>query len=407
LVFTFSHLLQEAELRRNSRLEAIKKANELLYDQTDKMKMFRSQKLYGEVVYSRQFQMEDKKKQKELEKEYDRQHHEHILKTVGELEDIEKAKIAKQQALIDDVKVSRKQQLDEVNAIREANRQRIINDGLKMKQRAEDQLQEEILNFEMKQKSIADSNAKMVVENEKLKRIREELKEKERQAELAREAEIGKIEHRKLMLKQLEVQRFEKAQATRQKLIDTAIERLAAKSTKEEALLQQQMQDLKDKEDRLLEEKRRKNEEFRELIAKSRVDQIEQREKLRHQEYDDEMKLVNKWRKENEDAMQAEIDKQQRLREETTKLKNQQYDEGMENARKRKENKMIEVEQARFLHSIRGNDDAGFVEACKQEIERNIALGKPVYTLLKALEFSANPLIAAKTVKVDRKPKSS
>jgi hypothetical protein len=34
-----------------------------------------------------------------------------------------------------------------------------------------------------------------------------------------------------------------------------------------------------------------------------------------------------------------------------------------------------------------------------KEIERNVALGKPVYTLLRALEFVAPPLLAAKLIK--------
>jgi hypothetical protein len=372
------------------------------------MKLLRSQQLYADVIYSRQFQFEEKKKRAEAEKEDNKVYHEHILRTVALGEQQEKEKFAKAKQRMDEVKVSRKQQLDEVNAIREAERQRVINEGLRMKREAEERVREEIANYELKQKMIAESNVKFVRENEELKKVREDLLAKERAAELEREKEVHAIEYRKTMLKQLEMQRFEKAQLQRQKLIDTATQLLASKSKQEETILQQQMQDLKDKEDRLLEEKRRKNEEFRALIAKSRTEQITQRELLKQQQFDEEMRLVNKWRKENEDAMQAEIDKQRRLREENIAFKRQQYDEGLENARKKKEAKMIEIEQSRFLHSIRGNDDARFVELCKQEIEKNIAIGKPVYTLLKALEYNRPNLLPAKTVKVKRdKPQSS
>lgn len=40
-------------MRREARLEAIRKANDLLYDQTDKMKMLKSQRLYADVIHDR------------------------------------------------------------------------------------------------------------------------------------------------------------------------------------------------------------------------------------------------------------------------------------------------------------------------------------------------------------------
>jgi hypothetical protein len=394
---------QEAELRRAGRLETIRKANDLLYEQTDKMKLLRSQQLYADVIYTREFQMKDKTRLKEEEKVASLKHHEVILKQVEEGEKLEKQKLEKQQKLIEDVKLSRKQQLHEVNTIRGAEKQKVIEAGLRMKREAEERVQEEVRNYELRQKMIDESNIKMVASNEDLKRIKEEIRYKEQLAEQVREEEIAKIDHRKMMLKHLEKQRFEKAQQTRQKLIDTAVQLLAAKSHTEEVLLQQQMQDLKDKEDRLLAEKKERDEKFRELIAKSRVEQIGAREQEKQKRYEEENGLLEKWRGENEQAMQNERDKIKNARMETMKLKKIQYDEGQENAKKKREQKMIEIEQSKFLHSIRGNDDARFIELCKQEIEKNIATGKPVYTLLKALEHSQPVLIPAKTVTVPRK----
>jgi hypothetical protein len=394
---------QEAELRRAGRLETIRKANDLLYEQTDKMKLLRSQQLYADVIYTREFQMKDKTRSKEDEKVSSLKHHEVILKQVEEGEKMEKQKFEKQQKLIEDVKISRKQQLHEVNTIRNTEKQKVIDAGLRMKREAEERVQEEVRSYELRQKMIAESNIKMVAANEELKRVKEEIKYKEQLADQAREEEIGKIEHRKLMLKHLEKQRFEKAQQTRQKLIDTAVQLLAEKSHTEEVLLQQQMQDLKDKEDRLLAEKKERDEKFRELISNSRIEQISAREEEKRKRYDEESRLLEKWRIENETAMQKEKYKIKNARIETMKLKKIQYDEGQENAKKKRDEKMIEIEQSKFLHSIRGNDDARFIELCKQEIEKNIAIGKPVYTLFKALEHSQPVLIPAKTVTVPRK----
>lgn len=58
-------------------------------------------------------------------------------------------------------------------------------------------------------------NIRTAQANAELKRLREELAEQERLAQEAREAEKDKIEYRKNKLKELEKQRFEKAQVGR------------------------------------------------------------------------------------------------------------------------------------------------------------------------------------------------
>jgi hypothetical protein len=50
-------------------------------------------------------------------------------------------------------------------------------------------------------------------------------------------------------------------------------------------------------------------------------------------------------------------------------------------------------------------DDKKFTNACKTEITKNVKDGKPIYPLLRALEFVQAPLLAAKTVKVIRQKK--
>lgn len=95
--------------------------------------------------------------------------------------------------------------------------------------------------------------------------------------------------------------------------------------------------------------------------------------------------------------------KQQKAREEQARIKMIQLEKGREDARKKKEDKQLEIEQERFLQSLASNDDDRFVALCKAEIQRNVELGKPVYTLLRALEYTAPGLLAAKTVPIKRK----
>ena len=86
-------------------------------------------------------------------------------------------------------------------------------------------------------------------------------------------------------------------------------------------------------------------------------------------------------------------------------VKLEQYEEGKRvngNTRMEKEK---EIASNRFLLSLQGDDDKKFTESCKQDITKNVKDGKPIYPLLRALEYTQAPLLAAKTIKVIRQKK--
>jgi hypothetical protein len=91
-LFYENGLLQEAEMRKYQRLEAIAKANDLMYEQTDKMKMLRSQALYCDVLHTRVGQIDDKKKTKEAIKVENQHYHTKILEKVAAGEEAERKK---------------------------------------------------------------------------------------------------------------------------------------------------------------------------------------------------------------------------------------------------------------------------------------------------------------------------
>jgi hypothetical protein len=185
-------------------------------------------------------------------------------------------------------------------------------------------------------------------------------------------------------------------------MIDAAVEQLKKQSGTEAAILEKQVQDQKDKEDRIFYEKQeRQRREYEETVA-SRTAQVEKKRAFLEAQKIEDDRLVEKWRKENEDGIQREKEKVQRAKEATVACKATQYADGEAVRRKREEDRQREIEQTRFLQSIDVSDESRFVELCQAEIERNIKLGKPVYTLLRALEYSAPPLLPAKTIPIDR-----
>jgi len=387
---------QEAEIRRKARLDAIRKANDLIYNQTDKMKMLNGQILYADVIATRVQQIASKQLVKEQEKIKDAEYHQHILKEVARLEVIEKEKVDRTRSILANIKVARVEQLDEVRRKREEILQKDIDEGTKMKLDAQKRLEEELAQYEEKRKYVTESNLKMLKANSDLKTIKDQLRQRELEAEAARDAQVEGIEFKKLEVKRLEKERFEKSQSSRQQLIDSAVKQLTLQSSKEGAILSKQMTEQRDKEDRHIADKAAKLEEDWAITVASRTEQIRaKREKIEKQkEYDD--MLVAKWKRENEEGIQQEMEKIINARKATVANKAIARAEADAKAAKATEDRIRDMEQTRFLQSIDTNDEGRFVEICQAEIARNIKLGKPVYTLLRALEYRPPNLLPAK-----------
>jgi hypothetical protein len=390
---------REAEMKRNERLEAIRRANDLIYDQTDKMKMLKSQKLYAEVVYTRQQQEEEKKRVKEKEKVVEAHYHEIIVERVKKGEAEEAEKLALRQAETEKVKTIRSQQRDEIRQRRQDIEDANYTEGQRLKAAFAAQVAEEREQEERRQERIIAKNFENLEENKKQQKIRDEFRDAERRKLLKCDEEKEVIESRKSALKVLEKRRFDRAQETKQKMIDAAVRQLELQNQSSSALFMKQEQEIKDREDRAIADKEAKQKAQWDAIVASRTAITERKEAQYWKDVEEEKQMVAKFRRENEEGIQAELDKQQRAKDAQTAIKLQQLQEGHARRKRIEEEIAAQKEQERFLQSIGSNDDQRFKEICMKEIERNVALGKPVYTLLRALEFVAPPLLAAKLIK--------
>ena len=159
IIIQFILYSQEAEHRRVQRLEAIERANNLMYDQTDKMKYLKGAKMYADVVKTREAQVEFKRGKKEVEKKEAASYHEEIMKKVraGEIEEEEK-----KQKIIDKIeiiKVQRREQVMEVRARRAAEAAEAKAIGEAMKKQAQERIEEDMAEQVRKAEMIASSNA--------------------------------------------------------------------------------------------------------------------------------------------------------------------------------------------------------------------------------------------------------
>jgi hypothetical protein len=378
------------------RLEAIKRANDLMYDQTDKMKMLKSQRAYADVIHYRVSQVDHKRTVQEDEKVWNSTFHEEILRKVAAGEAEEAAKKAKLDAQKKVIAVARKEQVDEVRAKRAAEVAEAVAIGEAMKAQAKKQLADDYEAQVQKQIRIAEGNAAMVVANEKLKAVREQINEQEAAAAAMREAEKDIIEARKVALKALEIRRFEQAQETRQKIIDAAVRQLAAKSNKDQAILEKQVAEGQEKMERIQREKEERLRKNQEDCHISRQEMIASKRRLEEEAWALEDKMVKLSLEANQREIEKEEEKVRLQHENTLKLKKIQYQEGLLANRRKVEARIIELEQAKILQSMGNQDDDKFAEICRAEIARYAAEGKPVYTLMRALETTQPALLPAK-----------
>jgi PAS domain S-box-containing protein len=212
----------------------------------------------------------------------------------------------------------------------------------------------------------------------------------------SRSQELELIEARKVALKALEIRRFEKAQETRQKIIDAAVRQLAAKSNKDQAILEKQVAEGQEKMERIQREKEERFRKNQEDCHISRQEMIANKRRLEEESWALEDKMVKMSLEANQREIEKEEEKVRLQHENTLKLKKIQYQEGLLANRRKVEARIIELEQAKILQSMGNQDDDKFAEICRAEIARYAAEGKPVYTLMRALETTQPALLPAK-----------
>lgn len=386
----------EAELRRKERLASIKRANDLMYEQTDKMKGLKGAKLYAEVVMTRQEQFAEKQKRKEKEKEFNASFHKTILEKVRAGQAEEDAKNAALAAKVEIIKVQRAEQVAQVRAKRAEEEAEALAIGEAMKKRAQEQLEEVFQADRKKQERIAEGNIATMKANERAKIVKQELAAVEAQATEARLKEKEQIDGRVLALKALEKRRFEKKQETRQKMIDKAVELLAAKKEVGEKLEQKQGDEIRAKEDAAIVAKAEKREKERLAIRESRTQQIRAKEERNKKQWEEEDRLVLAQREKSRMEEEKEQEKHKAEHENLRRLKAIQYSDAAKHQRKLIEERVVNIEQAKLLADVGTQDDDKFTNICRTEILRFTQEGKPTYTLMKAMEQTAVPLLAAK-----------
>jgi len=377
------------------RLESIKRANQLLYEQTDNMKILRSQELYSDVLYERTDQINVKERLKLTEKEREAAYHEDLLAQIQADEALERLKADELKRKLTAVHHIREEQLVEAKIKRkkEAAEQRALGEALI--RQCHIQLDEDVASQnEMREKN-KQSNQEMLTANHRLQLIKNELHEKELAENERREMDIMLSEQRKIAHKALEQRRFEKQQLRRQQLIDAAVLNLTERQKQDQARFEKEEGEMKVKKEK--EDKHKEDTKARlwnDVVA-SRTSQLEDKKTRERREKQEQEQLFHLMKEQVDLEERLEREKDAQSKDMIKSIKALQLSEAIELQRKKVEEKLTELEQDRILRDISDQDDRKFRELVLQEIDRYAAMGKPTYTLYRALEHKPPDLLAA------------
>jgi hypothetical protein len=99
------------------------------------------------------------------------------------------------------------------------------------------------------------------------------------------------------------------------------------------------------------------------------------------------------------EELEKEVEMLRRAKQKTYGIKELQLKDAAERRKKNSEAIAIDRERQNLLIGLYAKEDEKFQKICHGEIEKNIAQGKPIVTLLKALRFKQPEFIPAVTIK--------
>jgi hypothetical protein len=386
---------QEAEYQRQERKKKIQRAKDMLYDQTDRMKILRSKRLYCNVLHTRKEQIEGKMNSAEKEKELENKYHSRTMADVEKWKEEESAVIVRRNEAIDRMKADRKQQVDEILAARAKEEAEAIAIGVSLRARAEEDASMEALSKVEKQKLIALKAEENLRSNAKLLLVKEHQKIENEKYEQRLAGELQEIERRNNKQKALDKERIEKAHKARQKMIDDAVQQLSKVEQANRELFDRQVAEREAKMAKEEADKRSKKEKLWKEIVQSRAEQLADKKSKTLVEWEENQSLAETQKKLKEQQDIKEAEKEKRKQEFNDKIKLAQLAEAQQKAKKKIDDRVVKITTDKLMFANEGEDDAKFLGIVKQDIKINLEQKKPVYPLLTMLDFKPPEIIPA------------
>lgn len=361
----------ELKLQKESRLRQIERANQLIYNQTDKMKTLRSKMLQCDVIQDRKIQIEEK--QQLLQHERVREDRWNVMLNQQLAAADEREKEMEQQVMAKNAKMAQdqKQQLEEfknryIDQLREEKRE-----GERIKAKALKDMEDEAEQERRRRLRAKQANEETKLANQKLQALRAKEKEKEKLEELKREADAKKKEE--ILAKRSELQRLkdQKVQARKQRMIDLAIQHLSQLEERTEERLENQKKEVREREDDELRRRAERRALKQNSIHASRQHQLRRARDIRAKELEEAAILAKEWVHRNMDVEMVQKREEAERKAEANELSN--YIKSQTKARKTLEMEEnaanLLVEDASKL--VIADEDKRYREIAKTALEKS------------------------------------
>lgn len=250
---------EEAAYRAKLRADTILQANQKIFMEHDKVKSMQTKLLLSDAIKERELQVDINRRKQNLNKEIEEAQHQDVLEWCKEYDDKEATQAMRErEKKAEQQKVLKKQHEEfihkRVNRLREEK-----VEGQIVKIKAEEAVEEEKMAELQRKNQLLKAQAETKKANEELERIREQLRQKEKEEDEKIE-EFRKNKEDMISLRaQREAQRFREKQAARQKIIDAQIENLKRIKNKEDEILNKQIKEAEikaEENERIKKEKR-------------------------------------------------------------------------------------------------------------------------------------------------------
>ena len=310
---------KEAQLQKEMRISAIKRANTILYEQTDKMKNLRSQQMYCDVLADRAEQAEEKRLMKTWDAERERAHHEQMLAQITESEARERAEVEARAAKNREIAEMQQLQLGEYRQLYVRRLQQEKEEAEELLKKAEEDVLEDHERAAERSLKARMQCEEMTLANSHLKGLRSELQQAEAREEAKRKEDLRKQEALNNARMTLEKNRFETRQAIRQRMIDRACEDLARIKNTEEVRLEKQAREKREQEDALEALRAERAARQAAAIDRSRQMQLQLKAEKRRAEREQTAAMVTHWKAKNEAIEKEEAEETARAASRTSR----------------------------------------------------------------------------------------
>ena len=359
-----------AAARAQERKIRIERANRMIYEKTDRMKVLKSQLMFADIVAHRDRQVEEKKYWGAMEKEMDGMWHQEIIRQCKEYDVKEAKEEAARKAKFKDIAAVQTRQLEEYkNAYIEQLRQE-REEGIKIAEECVREVAEEKAKMQrIKDRDIANMVATRKG-NEKLQELRKEFAKKEALEDAAIAKYAADKEKMQKMRSEREQEQFDRAQRKRQKIIDDAVAAMAAFSNQEETILAKQQAEARAKEDAKFADKARKQQEMRDAIEESRKMQNDMRQKQKDEDDALATEMQRRWKLRNEQLNADEKRERKEKRDNARAYQAFLLKQAEEKKRERREEREGSLRQAKIAQQVSAEEEGRFFDEVRKALQK-------------------------------------